>query len=235
MVAAETTRRATRPRLGEQPTLKDQVARHIREQVLSGELRPGHKIDQDALAGELGVSKLPVREALIVLEGEGLVDNIARRGAFVASLTPEDVLDHYAIYGMVSGLAAERATERLTDDDLAELEDLVGRMADTGDAQEQEELNFLFHKVVHRAGGSRRLNAVLRLLSHTIPARFFEFTTDWPDRANADHREILHALRARDATRSRELVFEHLRAGGEYAVRALESNGFWSDEEEIAE
>lgn len=218
-------------RLGSQPNLKEQVGGHLRELILSGELRPGERIDQDQLADDLGVSKLPVREALIVLESEGLVENVARRGSFVAPLTRDDVRDHYVIYGIVSGLAARRAAQRLSDEALEDLEEIVARMGASEDPVEQEELNFLFHKAINRAGGSRRLTSVLRLLSNTIPAHFFEFTTDWPERAIDDHRHITAALRRRDADEAAELVSEHLRAGGEFAVRMLEEAQFWADED----
>lgn len=217
-------------RLGAQPNLKEQVSSHIRELILSGELRPGQRIDQDELAEDLGVSKLPVREALIVLEGEGLVDNVARRGAFVAPLTREDVRDNYVIYGIVSGLAARRAAERLSDEEIDVIGEIVTRMEQSADPAEQEELNFVFHRTINRAGGSRRLTSVLRLLSNTIPAGFFEFTTDWPERARDDHRRILQALRTRDAEGAAQLISEHLRAGGEFAVRMLEEARFWDEQ-----
>ena len=210
------------------PNLKDDVAAHLRERILSGALRPGAKINQDAVAEQLGVSKLPVREALITLEGQGLVDTVARRGAFVAPLTAEDVLDHYAVYGLVSGLAAERAATTISDEALGELETLVQRMEASGSPSEQEELNFAFHRLINRAGGSRRLLSVIRLLAGNIPARYFEFTVDWPERAQRDHREILAALCARDGPAAAAALNDHLRAGGEYAVRMLRDSGFWS-------
>ncbi|MBP0656595.1 GntR family transcriptional regulator, partial [Mycobacterium tuberculosis] len=85
---------------------KESAAREIRSLVFAGELRPGSKVDQDALAEKLGMSKLPVREALIALAGEGIIETIPRRGAFVADLAREDIRDHYWMLGVISGLAA---------------------------------------------------------------------------------------------------------------------------------
>lgn len=217
------------PPRSRRPNLKDEVAGHLRDLILSGRLRPGDKINQDGIAAQLGVSKLPVREALITLETEGLVENVARRGAFVAQLTPDDVLDHYAIYGLLSGLAAQRAAANLSEDALDRLAAIIDRMEASEDAKEQEELNFRFHQTINKAGGSRRLISVLRLLSSNLPTRFFEFTTDWPDRAHTDHRQILRALRSRDGDAAAAAMGEHLRGGGEYAARTLRSAGFWSD------
>jgi DNA-binding GntR family transcriptional regulator len=212
--------------------LKDEVATHLRDLILSGEYRPGQKIDQDQIAEELGLSKLPVREALITLETEGLVENIARRGAFVAALTPDDVIDHYTMYGLLSGMAARRAAANLTEDELADLETVLSKMEASTDPSEQETLNWRFHEILNRAGGSRRLLSVLRLLSRNIPSRFFEVTTDWPDHAHADHRRILDALQHRDGEAACTAMSDHLREGATYAVNMLRSAGFWEDGED---
>src|SRR5580704_12088377 len=104
--------------------LKAGVANVITAQILSGEMRAGQRIDQDALAAELGVSRLPIREAIIMLENVGFVTSISRRGSYVASITPDDVLDHYEIFGMAIGLAARRAASMLTEEELSRLEEL---------------------------------------------------------------------------------------------------------------
>ena len=89
--------------------LADEVADHIRDSILTGRLRPGTRIDQDAIAKDMGVSRLPVREALISLDQEGLVRTLPRRGAYVERVQREDIADHYQLFGTVAGLAAARA------------------------------------------------------------------------------------------------------------------------------
>lgn len=207
--------------------LKDGVAAHVRARIFSGELRPGSKIDQDHLATTLGVSKLPVREALITLESEALVENIARRGAFVAELTPTDVRDHYNVFGIVSGLAAERAASQLTDDDLHRLEELAAAMERSASPEEQETLNFQFHRTINVRGGSRRLRSVLALLGNSLPTRFFVSHPEWAAVGHADHRAILSALQARDAAAARAAVERHLRDSADLAVTILSDRGFW--------
>jgi hypothetical protein len=93
------------PRSVRRRNLREDVADRLRNDILTGRLTPGKRIDQDQLAAELGVSQLPVREALIQLDQEGLVETIARRGSYVPQLTPEDIADQYRIFGLVSGLA----------------------------------------------------------------------------------------------------------------------------------
>ncbi|MFZ9017431.1 MAG: GntR family transcriptional regulator, partial [Ilumatobacteraceae bacterium] len=89
--------------------LADEVAAYVRGLILTGSLKPGTKIDQDAICEALGVSRSPVREAIVILGQEGLLDVTPRRGASVAQLTPDDIVDHYALVGAVAGRAAAMA------------------------------------------------------------------------------------------------------------------------------
>lgn len=213
-------------------SLKDLAAAAIREGIFSGDLRPGSKVDQDALATELGMSKLPVREALISLDSEGLINSVARRGAFVSELTGDDIRDHYQIFGTVAGLAAERATNSLTDEELEELAALLTEMEAADDPATQERLNHKFHRKINVAGQSRRLGSVLGLLSKSLPSHFYEFHTAWADTARRDHRRILEALKARDAEAASKAMSDHLRRSADHAVAFLESTGFWDEHDD---
>lgn len=209
--------------------LKDVVADHIRNLIFSGQLRPDQKIDQDELAERLGVSKLPVREALIRLENEALVRGVPRRGVFVAPLTREDVRDHYQIYGMVEGIAAQRAAARLDDTQLEHLATLVEQMHTGDDPDRQEKLNHEFHRAVNLAGSSPKLLSVLQLLSKTMPARFYEFASGWAVEAAGQHQRIMQALQVRDCAEAEAAMRDHIVSGGEFAIRMLEQSGFWDD------
>ncbi|WP_370937499.1 GntR family transcriptional regulator [Amycolatopsis sp. cg13] len=217
------------PRRTGPANLKAMAAQEIRRRVFSGQLRAGAKIDQDALAAELGISKLPIREALITLDHEGVVEHIARRGAFVAQLTRDDIRDHYRVFGLVSGLAAERAAKNLSPASLQALEDLTDRMEQEPDRAELERLNFEFHRRINHASGSRRLVSILAILVKTVSHGFYEAHPDWPDKAADDHRRILRALSSRSGARARTLVEKHFADGSERAVALLERQGFWAN------
>src|SRR6478672_9439448 len=112
---------AERPDSVNQPSRKDAAAAYLREQILTGKLSPGTRVDQDEISEALGMSRLPVREALIELAHESLIDAVPRRGAFVAPLERADILDHYRIFGLIAGLAASRAASSFSEEQLAHL------------------------------------------------------------------------------------------------------------------
>jgi DNA-binding GntR family transcriptional regulator len=212
----------------DRPNLKAAVASKIREMILGGVYRPGDKINQDQLAADFRISRLPVREALIVLEAEGLVANIARRGAFVASVSRSDVLDHYAIFGVVAGIAAARAATELTDEQLAHLQSMIDEMRNTANLSTINDLCVSFHREVNQAGASRRLRSELRRLSQGIPSRLFTSAPEWRAQADADHVLILIALSRRDPELADKSTRDHLHSSGVFAVERLEHAGFWS-------
>ena len=212
------------------PSRKDAAAAYLREQILTGKLRPGTKVDQDEISLALGMSRLPVREALIELAHESLIDAVPRRGAFVAPLERTDILDHYRIFGLIAGLAASRAASALTDEQLAELRRIHESFVESRDPEKQAYWNHQFHKVINRAGGSRRLASVLGLLSRSLPVRYFEFVPQWAAISASHHARMLSALEARDAYGAQRAVEHHLTESGELAVEILQEMGYWDRE-----
>lgn len=210
--------------------LKDEVSKYIRDLILSGALVPGARLDQDDIAAQLGTSRLPVREALISLEAEGLVNNIPRRGAFVASLDEQDIEDHYEMFGLLSGIAAERAAAVATNELIKSLTDICTEMRSTQDPDAHDRLNNTFHLLINRAGSSGRLRAVLRTLSASMPTSFFAHSheDDWKVQALDEHDAIVTAIAAKDGPHARELMSAHFSHTGGQAVRMLQSSGFWA-------
>jgi DNA-binding GntR family transcriptional regulator len=212
------------------PSLKDAAAAYIREQILTGKLTPGTKIDQDEISEALGMSRLPVREALIELAQESLVDAVPRRGAFVARLERADIIDHYRIFGLIAGLAASRAATSLDDEQLAALRGIHESFLAATDPEGKAYWNHEFHKIINQAGGSRRLVAVLALLSRSLPVRYFEFVPNWADISAGHHARILSALEAHDAHEAQRLLEHHVAESGDLAVEILQEMGYWDRE-----
>lgn len=215
--------------LRERTNLKDDAARYVRSQIFTGQMKPRHKIDQDLIAATLGISRQPVREAMIQLEGEALVKMVARRGAFVAALTREDIIDHFVIFGLVSGLSARRCVERMPPAELEHLLEVATAMEQTSDPSIQHEMNEEFHRILNRSSGSRRLNSVISLLGNSIPEGLLTRGHEWWASAVDDHRKITAAIQARDGEAASAAVEAHLRNAGLATVAALEARGFWED------
>jgi DNA-binding GntR family transcriptional regulator len=184
------------------------------------------RIDQDAVADAHGMSRLPVREALIALEQEGLVVTEPRRGVYVAETTPEDVLDQYEVYGLVAGLAAARAAERLAPADVTALRAAHEAFVRARGGPAQQRANEQFHRIINRAA-SRRLRSVLGLLARSLPSHHYMFDSSWAKLAAEHHDSVLKAIERRDAPGARAAMRDHLVASGHEAVTALTAKGFW--------
>src|SRR3954452_14656329 len=113
----------------DRPSSGDLVAIHVRSLIFNGMLRQGDRVHQDDIARRLGVSRIPVREAIIALDREGWLTITPHRGAFVHGLDEDALRDHYELLGLVYGLAARRPTERASDDGLQELRDAQQQLA----------------------------------------------------------------------------------------------------------
>lgn len=206
-----------------------EVAEHIRSMIFDGRLSAEQRVPQDAIAAELGVSRLPVREALITLETDGLVATEPHRGTFVVPIRSEDIEDHYRLYGMAQGLAAAGAARRITEPVLTRLDELHRSMSGTDDPDLVHDLNWEFHSLINHTGASRRTLSVLRQLSHNLPREVYGIPQAASPAATRQHAAIIEALRAGDGTAADHLNQEHVRAEGDEVVAVLKRNGILSN------
>jgi DNA-binding GntR family transcriptional regulator len=137
-------------------------------------LKPGQRVPQDAIAQTLGVSRIPVREALIALESEGWTTTIPHRGAFVNALDEQSVRDHYELLGLFYGFGVRRAVERGGPSLVESLEAIQKRIAKVKDSGRLYQLALEFHRTVIAAAHSPRLRTVLRQMTDVVPGNFFE-------------------------------------------------------------
>jgi DNA-binding GntR family transcriptional regulator len=210
-------------------SIPDDVAGYIRRLVLTGALKPGTKVDQEAIAVTLGVSRSPIREAIVILGQEGLLDLTPRRGATVAQLTPDDIVDHYELFGVVSGRAAAMAAETLKPelvDELTAIQRQFRMAPDNAKPAELSALNDRFHRIINSCA-PRRTRWLLRLLEKSVPANYYEFASGWNAHAVDHHGSILDAVVARDADGARRAMEHHLHESGVAAAGALRAQGFW--------
>ncbi|MCU0310806.1 MAG: GntR family transcriptional regulator [Acidimicrobiales bacterium] len=151
----------------------DQVAAHIRRMVFDGELRPGDRVRQDEIADQLGVSRIPVREAIIALDREGWVTIEPHRGAYVNGLDPAYVHDHYELFGELFGLMARRVVERGDAAGLADLGAAAEAVATATDPEAFNRANVAYLAALNRAARAPRLTSVARVMTSIVPGNFF--------------------------------------------------------------
>jgi DNA-binding GntR family transcriptional regulator len=144
----------------------------------------------------------------------------------VAQLSPEDVIDQYEIYGLVSGLAAARAAERLPADEIVELRKAHEQFVKARGGPAQQRSNEAFHRIINRAASSR-LRSTLGLLARSLPSHHYMFDSAWAKLAAQHHAKVLVAIERRDSQGARAAMTEHLVASGHQAVVALSAKGFW--------
>ena len=217
----------------ERPQLSDEVVAHLRDRIMSGELRPGERIRLEDVAEQLGVSITPVREALLTLRGYDMVELQPRRGYVVAPLSRQDILDVFALQAHIAGDLAERVAERVTPAELAELTAThrALRRAAQGrrpEIAELERLEFEFHRAGNRVAGARKLSWLLHWATRYTPARFLATDPAWRAGMLTDHEALLAALAGRDAQAARSAMARHFTDGAERLVKHLDDLGIWA-------
>jgi DNA-binding GntR family transcriptional regulator len=160
------------------------------------------RIPQDAIAEDLGVSRIPVREALIVLENEGWVTIEMHRGAFINALDKRAVHDHYELYGLIYGFAAQRALARAGDGLPEALAEIQRDFAAATDPDDQQQLSIAFHGAIVRAAASPRINVALRAMSALVPGDFFEMVPSAVDVEKRGLAAIVRAMQKNDGEKA---------------------------------
>ncbi len=202
------------------------VALRLREMILRGELAPGQRLAEIALAERLGVSRTPIRQALPALAREGLLAAAGRRGYLVRSFSAEDVLDAIETRGLLEGLAARRIAERGAPRELVHSlkeclaqgdEILARRRFESADEQRYGEMNGRFHALIVEGAGSRILADTLARNDHVpfASARAVAFSRDLQvllpvlHYAHRQHHAIVEALERGEGARVEALMREH--------------------------
>lgn len=198
----------------------DIVAASLREMIITGQLQPGEQLKQRQIAADFKISPTPVREALRRLEAEGLVSYDIHRGATVIGGALGPMEENYRVRATLESYAARLAATRISDRELAELQEIHDRLAsvvkkDPDDIAVQfANLNREFHFFIYTASRSPLLLALLRLLWQSFaisPTTVLSRT-----QSVARHQDIVDALRAHDGERAQEITGRHIMEAGGY-------------------
>ncbi len=205
-------------------SLRGRVFHKLREDILNGKYKEHEELKEVAIGEEMGVSRTPVREAFRQLELEGLIQIIPNKGAYVTGITVEDVKDIYMIRSLLEGLCARWATEKITEEQLEEMEEniyLAEFHAAKGHLEQIAELDNRFHDIMYEACDSKMLQHLLKDF-HQYVLRVRRKTLSNASRgeaSNHEHRLIMEAIKAKDASKAEELANKHIINAYENMVR----------------
>jgi len=208
-------------------TLTGVVQHEIERMILSGELKPGQRLNEKAVADKLAVSRGPVREACRALAELGLVYLVPNRGVFIKRVTRDDAIEVYDLRAGLTALSASLLAPMLTDEIAAQLDRYVDEMQDAaekGDFARFDPLNLEFHDYIVRSTGNSRLIKLYRgfvkefhlFRVHGLVQRGALLES------NVEHREIVAALKAKDAEASYRTSFGHVSRGKERMLISLD-------------
>ncbi len=204
--------------------LREMVFESLREAIILGRLKPGERLMEIQLAEEMGVSRTPVREAIRKLELEGFVAMVPRKGAYVAGVTVKDIADVFEVRAALEGLAAGLAAERITDEEMDQLEMSLVKINVSGDdISAIVEVDSTFHDLIYKTSRNHRLLHIITLLAEQI-FRFRMTSLSQPGRlkiAIDEHKKIVEAICDRNVDLAQHLAREHMENAEQNLLDAL--------------
>jgi len=223
----------------ERKTVAEAVAEKLRARILTGDLREGSQLRQEVLAAELGVSRIPLREAFRRLEGEGLLTILPHRGAIVSVLSKDEIAEMFDLRALIEPDLIRRAVPNLSAADLREAEEtLAGYKAafEHRDVETWGKLNTQFHTALYRPAKRPRSFALAQtLLDQTDRyTRMQLLLTGGQSRAQREHAELLASCRAGNVERAGRLLESHIRQAGRSLVEFMRQQAAGSSPPEKA-
>lgn len=209
----------------------------IRDDILDGRLAPGSRLKEEELARDLGISRTPIREALLVLQTEGLVEGAPNRGATVRRYASADLDEMYQLRALLEGHAARVAAARITPEALDTLDASCERfegMRTVGDVRALAAENQLFHDTILDATGSDRLAMMVRkVVELPMVYRAFLWYSDEQRLVSGHyHRQLAAALRAADGVRAETIMRTHVHEAREFVVAQMAASSPQTSQEE---
>lgn len=216
--------------ISENPILRNKVLDALKQAIAEMDIYDGEeapRLDERLLAENLGVSRTPIREAIMCLEQEGIVVSYPRRGAYVVRKSKQEILEIISIWAVLEGLAARMAVENASDEELSTLRNMFatfGEDRDSANIDEYSRRNIEFHhRVIQLSKCEALINIIEGLFIHMRAIR--RKTIGERDRASLsiiDHMRIIEALEARDSAKAEQLVREHAMNLAEHVRRYVD-------------
>ncbi len=203
------------------------VAEVLRQWILTGRLTAGQHIRQEAIAAELGVSRVPVREALLALEAEGLIIRQKYKGAFVAEISVAEIKETYLLRDVLETLLFEKALPRITEDHLRRAEEIIHQSNEATTGEEWMALNIDFHMALYEPSQLTLTMQTLKSMFRRTDRYFRLQQAISPTVENASrdqHQGIIDIIRAGDHKAALQAMREHIRGNADEIIR-LASRG----------
>ncbi|HET9875333.1 MAG TPA: GntR family transcriptional regulator, partial [Mycobacterium sp.] len=193
-----------------------------------GSYPAGQYVRLDQLAAELGISVTPVREALLGLRAEGLLEQQPHRGFVVLPVTGGDIIDVSDVQAHIGGELAARAAAHISGEQLRELEAMQDQLEQAYASEDEDRavrLNHEFHRAINVAADSPKLAQLMSQITRYAPESVFPIVTGWPAKSIKHHRRVLAALAKHDEELARAAMAEHLAAGATPLIDHLIEHG----------
>ncbi len=214
--------------------LREIVFETLRDAIINQTLEPGERLMEIQLADEMGVSRTPVREAIRKLELEGLVIMVPRKGAYVAGISVKDIHEVFEVRAALEGLAASLAAQRITPEELDEMEKSLFVEAgeiDGNNLRSIVEIDTTFHDLLYKTARNEKLVQMVNNLQEQLQ-RFRSASLARPGRSKTaleEHRKILEALALRDSKLAQALAIEHIENAETAMMESIESQGLYKE------
>jgi DNA-binding GntR family transcriptional regulator len=204
---------------------KDLVVAHVVNLILTGKLRSGDRVDRNEIAQELGVSRVPIQEAVVQLEHDGILSTQYHRGAYVERFDESVVREHHEIYGMLSGIASARAAQARSPVHLRQLDTFLNTMRANVDSRAFQEAAWQFRVLINEEYSGPRLLAVIRGSQSFMPRAFWIAYADSQQDLLQYFEAELDALRRGDGAAARAANKERAEAIGQIMLSELVRRG----------
>lgn len=206
--------------------LRDVVFRRLRQAILTGDMKPGERLLEIHLANELGVSRTPIREAIRMLELEGLVVMVPRRGAQVAQITEKSMSDVLEVRCALDELAVGLACARISEVEKEELKEACDAFEDatkTGQVHVIAKADVEFHDIIFKAAGNPRLTQMINNLAEQMYRYRFEYIKDDSQHQMLvdEHRRIYETIRKGDVAAAKSAIREHIENQEKSIIRQI--------------
>jgi DNA-binding GntR family transcriptional regulator len=220
------SRKLAKINLNDYKPLREVIFTTLRDAIIVGELRPGERLMEVKLAEKMGVSRTPVREAIRKLELEGLVDMIPRKGAHVADLSVKDIVDVLEVRASLDGLAALLAAERITDEEIDELNHVNSQFVSflqKENLQGSIKKDVEFHEIIYRSSRNEKLIQIVSNLREQVQRFRVIYLKDYvnPKELEKEHKDIIDAICSKDSELSRKVAQNHIKSQQESIISAI--------------